>query len=93
MQSADVTGAFDAYLKAANDEQLANKAYLRAEDLFKHGAISQAMVEQAEDSEKDAKADLNAAEQQLKALGVDKNHPSPMVNVYAPISGVIVART
>src|SRR6202034_3296808 len=64
----------------------------RADDLLKHGAISQAMVEQAEDSEKDAKADLLAAEEQLKVLGVDKDHPSPVVNVYAPISGVIIAQ-
>jgi cobalt-zinc-cadmium efflux system membrane fusion protein len=51
------------------------------------------MLEQAEDSEKDAKADLTAAEEQLKTLGVDKAHPSSTVNVYAPISGVIVAQT
>ena len=69
-----------------------NKAYIRAQDLFKHGAISQAMVEQAEDAEKDAKADLDAAEQQLKMLGVDKEHPSSIVNVYAPISGVIIGQ-
>jgi cobalt-zinc-cadmium efflux system membrane fusion protein len=92
VQSGDVTNAFDAYLKAVNDEQLANKADIRAEDLFKHGAISQAMVEQAEDSEKDAKADLVAAEEQLRVLGVDKDHPSPIVNVYAPISGVIIGQ-
>jgi cobalt-zinc-cadmium efflux system membrane fusion protein len=92
VQSPDITNAFDTYLKAANDEQLANKAYLRADDLFKHGAISQAMLEQAEDSAKDAKADLAAAEEQLKTLGVDKDHPSSIVNVYAPISGVIVAQ-
>ena len=92
VQSADISGAFDAYLKAVNDEQLANKGYVRAEDLFKHGAISQAMVEQAEDTEKDAKADLTAAEQQLNVLGVDKNHPSNVVDVYAPISGVIIGQ-
>jgi membrane fusion protein, heavy metal efflux system len=92
VQSPDITAAFDTYLKAANDEQLANKAYMRADDLYKHGAISQAMLEQAEDTEKDAKADLTAAEEQLKTLGVDKNHPSSIVNVYAPISGVIVAQ-
>jgi cobalt-zinc-cadmium efflux system membrane fusion protein len=92
VQSPDITAAFDAYLKAANDEQLASKAYVRAEDLFKHGAVSQAMLEQAEDSEKDAKADLTAAEEQLKTLGVDKSHPSSVVNVYSPISGVIVAQ-
>jgi cobalt-zinc-cadmium efflux system membrane fusion protein len=92
VQSPDITNAFDTYIKAVNDEQLTNKAFLRAKDLLQHGAISQAMLEQAEDTEKDAKADLTAAEEQLKTLGVDKNHPSSIVNVYAPISGVIVAQ-
>lgn len=92
VQSPDITNAFDAYLKAVNDEQLANKAFIRADDLIKHGAISQAMLEQAEDAEKDAKADLVAADEQLKILGVDKNHPSSVVNVYAPISGVIIGQ-
>ena len=92
VQSPDITNAFNAYLKAVNDEQLANKAYLRAQDLLAHGAISQAMLEQAQDSEDDAKADLAAADQQLATLGVDKNHPSSVVSVYAPISGVIVAQ-
>jgi membrane fusion protein, heavy metal efflux system len=92
VQSPDITNAFDTYIKAAADEQFANKAYIRADDLFKHGAISQGMLEQAEDTEKDAKADLAAAEEQLQTLGVDKNHPSSIVNVYAPISGVIVAQ-
>jgi cobalt-zinc-cadmium efflux system membrane fusion protein len=92
VQSPDITNAFDTYLKAANDEHMADKAYLRAQDLYQHGAISQAMLEQAEDAEKDAKADLTAGEEQLKTLGVDKDHPSSTVNVYAPISGVIVAQ-
>jgi cobalt-zinc-cadmium efflux system membrane fusion protein len=92
VQSQDVTTAFDAYLKAVNDEQLANKAYLRAEDLFKHGAISQAMVEQAEDAENDAKTDLAAADEQLKLLGVDKSHPTNVVDVFAPIAGVIISQ-
>lgn len=92
VQSPDVAGAFDIYLKASNDEQLANKAYVRAKSLYDHGAISQSTLEQAEDTEKDAQADLTAAEEQLKTLGVDKNHPSSVVNVYAPISGVIIAQ-
>jgi len=92
VQSPDITNSFDVYLKAVNDEQVANKAYARAQDLFAHGAISQAMLEQAEDTEKDAQADLTAAEEQLKTLGVNKSHPSSIENVYAPISGVIVAQ-
>jgi cobalt-zinc-cadmium efflux system membrane fusion protein len=92
VQSPDISTAFDAYLKAVNDEQLANKAYVRAQDLYQHGAISQSMLEQAEDTEKDAKADLTAADEQLKIFGVDKEHPSPIVHVYAPTSGVIIAQ-
>jgi membrane fusion protein, heavy metal efflux system len=67
-----------------------NKAYLRAKDLYEHGAISQGMLEQAEDAERDSQADLKAAEEQLETLGMDKNHPSPIVSVYSPISGVII---
>jgi cobalt-zinc-cadmium efflux system membrane fusion protein len=92
VQSPDITNAFNAYLKAANDEQLAHKAFVRADDLLKHGAISQAQLEQADDTARNAKADLTAAEEQLKTLGVNKSHPSSVVNVYAPISGVIVAQ-
>jgi cobalt-zinc-cadmium efflux system membrane fusion protein len=92
VESPDISNAFDAYLKAVNDEQFANKGYLRAEELYKHGAISQAMLEQAEDTERDAKADLTAADEQLRILGVDKSHPSPVVDVRAPISGVIIGQ-
>jgi membrane fusion protein, heavy metal efflux system len=92
VQSPDITNAYDTYLKAANDELLANKAYVRAKDLYAHGAIALGVLEQAEDTENDAKADLTAAEQQLDTLGVQKDHPSSIVNVYAPISGVIVAQ-
>lgn len=92
VQSNDITGAFDTYLKAVNDEHLANTQLKRAELLFQHGAIPQSQVEQAQDTEQDAVADLRAAEQQLQTLGVDKNHPSSIVNVYAPTSGVVVAQ-
>lgn len=90
VRSPDVSTAFNAYLKAANDEQLAKKADVRAQDLFNHGAVSQAMVEQADDAERNAKADLDAAEEQLRILGVDKDHPSSVMDVKAPISGVII---
>jgi membrane fusion protein, heavy metal efflux system len=92
VQSPDVAGAVDIYLKAVNDERMNNLAYTRARDLFAHGAISQATLEQAEDAEKDSQADLTAAEQTLRTMGVDQDHPSEVVNVYSPISGVIVAQ-
>jgi membrane fusion protein, heavy metal efflux system len=92
VQSPDITNAFDVYLKAVNDEQLTNKAYVRTKDLYEHGAISLSGLEQAEDSEKDNQADLTAAEEQLKTLGIDKHDPHSIVPVYAPISGVIIAQ-
>ncbi|MGA2851664.1 MAG: efflux RND transporter periplasmic adaptor subunit [Terracidiphilus sp.] len=92
VQSPDVAGAFDVYLKAVNDERMNNLQYQRSQVLFDHGAISQTVLEQAEDAEKDSQADLAAAEQSLKILGVDPKHPSEIVNVYAPISGVIIAQ-
>lgn len=92
VQSNDIAGAFDTYLKAANDEHLANTQLKRAALLYQHGAVPQSQFEQAQSTEQDATADLQAAEQQLKTLGVDKDHPSNIVNVYAPISGVVVAQ-
>ena len=90
VQSPDSTNAFDVYLKAVSDERMNNKAYVRAKVLFEHGAISQGTLEQAEDAETDSLADLKAAEEQLDTLGIDKNHPSPIVPVYSPITGIIV---
>jgi membrane fusion protein, heavy metal efflux system len=92
VQSPDITNAFDTYLKSKNDELLANKAYVRAKDLYAHGALSLGALEQAEDTEDDAKADLVAAEGQLETLGVSKDHPSNIVGINAPISGVIIAQ-
>jgi membrane fusion protein, heavy metal efflux system len=90
IQSPDSTGAFDTYLKAVADERMNNKAYVRAKDLYEHGSVSLSMLEQAEDAETDSLADLKAAGETLETLGLDKSHPSPVVPVYSPISGVIV---
>lgn len=90
VQSPDSTAAFDTYKKAVNDERMNNMQYMRSQQLYEHGAISQSMLEQAEDAEKDSLADLKAAEETLETLGVDKDHPSAVVPVYAPISGVII---
>jgi membrane fusion protein, heavy metal efflux system len=92
VQSPDVSTAFDAYLKAVNDEHLATVTLDRDNLLFNKGAIPKSQQEAAQTGEDDAKADLIAAEQQLKILGVDKNHPSENVRIYAPTSGVITAQ-
>lgn len=92
VQSPDVSTAFDAYLKAVNDEHLTSVTLDRDKLLFDKGAISKSQLEAAQDGEDDSKADLTAAEQQLKILGVDKNHPGETVKIYAPASGVIIAQ-
>jgi cobalt-zinc-cadmium efflux system membrane fusion protein len=89
VQSNDVSGAYQLYLKAVNDERLARQQLQRAQVLYEKGAIAKSALEQAEVAEQDAKVDLNAAIEQLRLLGVDKDHPSPIVDVVAPISGVI----
>lgn len=92
VQSPDVATAFNGYLKAVADEQLANTTLTRDKLLYGKGAIAQSQLEVAQDGETDAQADLKAAEQQLRILGVDKNNPGDTVKVYAPISGVVVAQ-
>jgi membrane fusion protein, heavy metal efflux system len=92
VQSTDVSGAFDQYLKAVNDERLTRTQLDRAKLLFDKGATSQAQLEIAENGEQDAQADLKAAEQQLHVLGVDKDHPSETIKIYSPATGVIIAQ-
>jgi membrane fusion protein, heavy metal efflux system len=89
VQSNDVSGAYQAYRKAENDELLARLNLQRQTILYDKGAVAKSALEQAEDVQKDAQADLDAANEQLKILGVDKNHPSGIVDILAPISGII----
>jgi len=89
VRSNDISGAYQAYLKAVNDERLARVQLERAQILYDKGAVAKSALEQAEAAEQDAKVDLNAASEQLHTLGVDKDHPSGIVDIVAPISGVI----
>jgi len=89
VQSNDVSGAYQVYRKAVNDERLARIQLERAQTLYEKGAIAKGALEQADDTAQDAKADLDAASEQLRLLGIDKDHPSGIVDIFAPISGVI----
>jgi len=89
VQSNDVSGAYQNYIKAENDERLAHVQLDRAQLLYDKGAVAKSVLEQAQTAEDDAKATLNAATEQLRLLGIDKNHPPGIVDVVAPISGVI----
>lgn len=89
VQSNDVSGAYQTYLKAQNDERLARVQLERAQTLYDKGAIAKSALEVAQDTEADAQADLNAATEQLRLLGINKDHPLGIVDIVAPISGVI----
>lgn len=89
VRSNDVSTAYQAYLKAVNDERFARQQDDRAKTLFDKGAISKSALEAADDTEQDAKVDLDTAAEQLRLLGADKDHPSGIVDIVAPISGVI----
>ncbi len=89
VQSNDVSGAYQTYVKAVNDERLARVQLERTQILYEKGAVAKSALEQSEDTEDDAKADLNAATEQLRLLGIDKDHPSGVVDIFAPISGII----
>ncbi|HYK62615.1 MAG TPA: efflux RND transporter periplasmic adaptor subunit [Bryobacteraceae bacterium] len=90
IQSSDISSAFSDYGKAAADERLTSAALGRAKLLFSKGAVAQKDLEVADDAEADARAGLQAAVDRLKVLGADLAHPSPVVDILAPVSGVII---
>ncbi len=89
VQSADIAAAFSDYRKAVADEKLANTQFERAKLLYDKGAISLNDMQVAEDAEDKAKVDIENTTEHLKVLGGNIDHPAAVVNIVAPISGVI----
>jgi cobalt-zinc-cadmium efflux system membrane fusion protein len=89
IRSDDVASGFSDYRKAVADEILARAQLERATDLYKHGAIAQNDLQVAQDTEDKAKVDLETTEEHLRLLGNDPQKPKGVVDVYAPVSGVI----
>jgi len=89
VQSADVSGAFSDYRKALADEVLARTQLDRAKDLYAHGAISLNDFQIAQDAEDKAKVDVETTEEHLRLIGNDPSHPTGIVDIVAPVSGVI----
>jgi cobalt-zinc-cadmium efflux system membrane fusion protein len=89
VQSSDISSAFSDYRKAVVNEQLAKVQLDRAKLLFEKGAIAQKDLEVAQNAEESAKVDLETTTERLHVLGSDTNHPTGIVDVFAPISGVI----
>ena len=84
------------YLKAKSAYELAQRIAARSQELYQHGAIAQADLDQAQAAEVQAQGDLVATEAALKVLGINdpsalvKAAPSFEASVNAPIAGQVV---
>jgi cobalt-zinc-cadmium efflux system membrane fusion protein len=89
VQSADISQAFSDYRQAMADEVLSRAQLDRAKILYDKGAIAQKDLEVAEDAAAKAKVTVEAAQDHLRVLGADPQHPTAIVNIYSPVTGVI----
>jgi cobalt-zinc-cadmium efflux system membrane fusion protein len=89
VQSADISGAYSDYQQALADETLARAQLDRSKILFDKGAIAQKDLEVAQDAATKAQVTVKTTLDHLRVLGTDPDHPSAIVEVRAPVSGVI----
>ncbi|MGA2857676.1 MAG: efflux RND transporter periplasmic adaptor subunit [Candidatus Sulfotelmatobacter sp.] len=86
------------YIKARDAFQLADKFYLRAQDLYAHRAIAQADLEQAQSNRTQAQADFESSADAIRVLGIADPEtivtkpPSPEIPLYSPVAGEVVDR-
>jgi cobalt-zinc-cadmium efflux system membrane fusion protein len=89
VRSPDIAGAYSNYRQAVKNEELTKLQLDRASVLFEHGAIPKSGQEIAQNAEDDNIVVLDTAKEQLGLLGVDPDHPTGIVSVFAPVSGTI----
>jgi cobalt-zinc-cadmium efflux system membrane fusion protein len=89
VQSADISQAFSDYRQAMADETLARAQLERSKTLYEKGAVAKKDLEIAEDTEAKIKVTVETTTERLRVLGADINHPSAIVDIHAPVSGVI----
>ena len=89
VQSADMSTAFSDYRKAVADEKLARIQFERSKLLYDKGAISLNDFQTAEDVENKALVDVENTTERLRVLGGSIDHPAAIVDIRAPVSGVI----
>jgi membrane fusion protein, heavy metal efflux system len=103
VRSSDIAGAVSDYQKAIRNEQqtianekLTNIELERTKLLFEKGAAAKSALEIAENAEEanktaleNAKVDVATTSERLHLLDADPDHSSGVVDVVAPLSGVI----
>ena len=71
------------------DEKLAVAQLARSKALYDKGAIAQKDLEVAQDTEEKADVTVETTIAASRVLGADKDHPTAIVDVTAPVAGVI----
>jgi membrane fusion protein, heavy metal efflux system len=89
VRSDDVSGGYSNYRKAIVDEVLARTQLARAKDLYEHGAWPLSSLELAQDTEDKAKVDIETMAEHLRLLGNNPDQQNFMVDIFAPVAGVI----
>lgn len=89
LRSDDVANGFSDYRKAVADENLVQTQLVRASDLFGHGAISMNDLQVVQNAAEKAKVDTETKAEHLRLIGNDPARPNAIVDIYAPVSGVI----
>ena len=89
VRSSDIANAFSNYRQAVKNEELTKIQLERANILLQHGAIPKSGQEIAQNAEDDNLVVLETAKEQLGLLGVDPQHPTGIVEVFAPVAGTI----
>jgi membrane fusion protein, heavy metal efflux system len=89
VQSQDIAQAFSDYRQAVADETLAKAQLSRSKTLYEKGAIAQKDLEVAQDTDAKAQVTIETASEHLRVLGADPDHPSSIIEIHAPVSGVI----
>jgi len=89
INSPDVSQAFSDYRKAKTTEELNRLQLERSRLLYAKGAVAKKDLEVAEEAEETSTIDVATALDHLRVLGADPEHPSPVVDIRAPASGVI----
>jgi len=89
IQSTDISGALSDYRKALADQVLARAQLDRANTLHEKGAMAKKDLEIAQDAEAKAKVDVETTAERLRVLGADINQPSGVIDIHAPVSGVV----
>jgi len=90
INSPDILQAFSDYHKFQGAEVLARKQFERAQVLHEKGALAQKDLEVARDAAVKSRVDVSTATERIRILGGDLNHPSPFLEVRAPVSGTII---